>query len=112
MNGAAARLRNAGEPCRGRVGTDVFQVAFPPLPVVVTGLFLAVLSSHAAQAEPACAGPVGVIVCRADAGSDWVGSDHAKAWTLHDESMALGDLSDIRFEHCCHPARFQGGNGP
>ena len=44
--------------------------------------------------------------CHADATAAWAPSDHAKAWTLPDESTVLGDFSNVTFTHHGVTSRF------
>jgi predicted CXXCH cytochrome family protein len=72
----------------------------------VTVLLLNLFWAHAALAEPAYVGSAACTECHAEARSDWTGSDHAKAWTLPDESTVLGDFGDVSFEHGGQVTRF------
>ena len=59
-----------------------------------------------AQDVPAYVGSAVCSDCHADATADWAPSDHAKAWTLPDESTVLGDFSDVTFTHHGVTSRF------
>ncbi len=59
-----------------------------------------------AQDVPAYVGSAVCSDCHADATAAWAPSDHAKAWTLPDESTVLGDFSDVTFTHHGVTSRF------
>jgi predicted CXXCH cytochrome family protein len=59
-----------------------------------------------AQDVPAHVGSAVCSDCHADATAAWAPSDHAKAWTLPDESTVLGDFSNVTFTHHGVTSRF------
>ncbi len=60
----------------------------------------------AAQNAPAYVGSAACSDCHEQVTATWVPSDHAKAWTLPDESTVLGDFSDVTFTHHGVTSRF------
>jgi hypothetical protein len=60
----------------------------------------------AAWAQPAYVGSAVCAECHTEATAGWVGSDHAKAWTLPDETTVLGDFDGASFEHGGQLTRF------
>jgi hypothetical protein len=59
-----------------------------------------------AQDAPAYAGSAACSDCHEQASTLWAPSDHAKAWTLPDESTVLGDFGDVTFTHHGVTSRF------
>ncbi len=75
--------------------------------MTVSALCTSVLQAQTpAPDTPAYVGSAICADCHADIGADWAGSDHAKAWTLPDESTVLGDFEDATFEHGGQVTRF------
>lgn len=67
---------------------------------------LLLLGAPSTWAEPAYVGSAVCAECHQDATAAWAGSDHAKAWTLPDETTVLGDFDDASFEHGGQLTRF------
>jgi len=57
-------------------------------------------------AEPAYVGSSVCTECHRQVDAAWHNSDHAKAWTLPDETTVLGDFSDVTFTHGGQVTRF------
>ncbi|MCO8146127.1 cytochrome c family protein [Rhodovulum tesquicola] len=84
----------------GRFGLPVPRIA------AVAGLVMLVAGACAASAEPGHVGSAICTACHDDIAADWAGSDHAKAWTLPDETTVLGDFGNVTFEHGGQVTRF------
>ena len=70
------------------------------------GLFLVIAATTARAETPAYVGSAVCADCHADVTADWARSDHAKAWTLPDETTVLGDFDNAEFEHGGQLTRF------
>ena len=70
------------------------------------GLFLVIAATTARAETPAYVGSAVCADCHADVTADWDKSDHAKAWTLPDETTILGDFDNAEFEHGGQLTRF------
>ena len=70
------------------------------------GLFLVIAATTARAETPAYVGSAVCADCHADVTADWDKSDHAKAWTLPDETTVLGDFDNAEFEHGGQLTRF------
>ena len=69
-------------------------------------LVLVLAGPGLAQDAPAYVGSAACSDCHEQVTSDWAPSDHAKAWTLPDDSTVLGDFSDVTFTHHGVTSRF------
>ena len=69
-------------------------------------VLLALAGPGMAQDAPAYVGSAACSDCHEQVSADWAPSDHAKAWTLPDETTVLGDFGDVTFTHHGVTSRF------
>jgi predicted CXXCH cytochrome family protein len=69
-------------------------------------LFLAIAALAARAETPAYVGSAACTSCHSGMDRDWAMSDHARAWTLPDETTVLGDFDNATFEHGGQLTRF------
>jgi predicted CXXCH cytochrome family protein len=67
---------------------------------------LAAIAPVAGADTPDYVGSAACAACHAEVSADWNGSDHARAWTLPDESTVLGDFDNATFTHAGQMTRF------
>ncbi len=100
------RIRHLGDEWRQAPLAKGLRTSALRLALLVAALVLTSTGAGGARAEPAHVGSAACVGCHDTAGSDWTQSDHAKAWTLPDETTVLGDFDDVTFAHGGQETRF------